>query len=251
MVTLHVAPSRDTSPDDVRRIHAIAQQIDLPISADEIREAVLASPNAHLITAWDGDRMVACQLMQLDRCMTPFPRNAHSVTYIGLAFKDRGLPGAITHRMTRTWAVRTVGLTSWLFRPSAGIVITPNPRVYDGLARFFPTIYPDPMHPHRPEHTAFAQRYLREMRNLDVELADDLSFTYPLAATADVTEHWERRFKSRFQPINDHFFAAGVLERREGRIWMTGRMIVVLCHRTAFGHLFGRRKLRDAATRRI
>lgn len=232
--------NHDLSIDEIKQVYEIAKSTGLNLSYDYIAESLRESPEGDFIIARVDNRIKACVLYRHVRDITPFYNHPIDVAYAGITFKDPEYPGNVMNDMGKWWIKKRYGVFRYLFSPCLGLAITVSPRVYDGVKKKFPLIFPTADQPVSESLHQFLLEHLTRFHGFSYSFPKSLVIQHPRFPKEDITSVYENRFKSRNEQTNQFFQDRGIIEKRGSKYFLTGKVMVVGGLRSLSGRILNK-----------
>lgn len=178
----------------------------------------------------DAQRILGVSYYSLHHLPTPFTRHATPVIHFGQAMKQEAYQGNIIWRLGTIYSLRKMGIL-FPFKKVMGVSTIVSPRVYEKFKQLFPMTFDRLGQPHGRAVHGFLNYYLQKARQLSMDVDHDFCYTYPHVGEDDITDDWERFYRAKDEAINALFFERGILVRRNGRIYKSGKHLVACGYR--------------------
>lgn len=197
-------------------------------AAERVRRFVDTADTGHfcLLRDADTDRIRAYNYFHTAIARTPFHPEPLPVHFFGSAYKDPTLRGVdVIWILGSYYGRRTMG-RRWFTRRFVGVMRTFNPRVMEQWHALFPEVYPRLRAPTPEAVHRFNVEYNRE--HFDFELIDP-AYPYSMhpytSPGHDFTSMWQAQYRSRHPDMNRFALEYGGVERRDGRVLMSDRLL--------------------------
>jgi hypothetical protein len=208
----------------IRRYYKGAQQA-------FIEHRLVTGPEFDIILQKKGDEVLAASYYHCSTGHSPFHKNIR-IFHFGIAIKKEGHKGNVIWQNGRFYARKKLG-PWWILKKGIGVSAICNPRVLENFTRLFKFNYPYSVKHEPGKVIAFLDGYFKQ-RNIPIQLDPDFCYQDDTINKTDITDEYDRFYRSKNDAINQLFFELGILSREGDTIYLTGKHIVVCGYRNPF-----------------
>ncbi len=236
-----VEASNDALSDaQIEEMEALGRRTEPSLERDHIRRHHVRGAPARFYLVYAGDRLVSMQSYATFMFSTPFADRPLPVFRGYLTYKDPDCAArGLTRRMSVRHVRRALGPT-WMLQQWAAVGHSANPRVYTQFLRSCAEVYPRIEAGAPPAVVDFVRALTGQAVSPWLVDAGEPH----LPARVDITENYAARYATHDPALDQLFFDRGMLERANGRIYLTDRSMFMVCvHRplAAAKHLLEQR----------
>lgn len=208
-----------------KEMDALVLGIDPSLPKGYMQQFVRNHQDATFYLIYENEALRGIQAYRGIWAETPFAKGKlllfeGCITYKHPELKARGLTGRTSALYTR----KRLGFF-WMFRPFVAIAPSCNPRLNVQFQRFFPEMYPLPGKPLPEGLRETIRRHSLAGVKVDEFLTDQGSPHLP--PEADVTENWEKHYRTRNEKLNEWYFRMGIFRKTGDRIILTNKSVYV------------------------
>ena len=120
-----------------------------------------------------------------------------------------------------------------MFKSGTGISTICNPKVLENFIKLFPFNYPFSKQDDPAKVISFLDEYFKQ-RNMNIVLDEDFCFHDHSIYPTDITQEYDRYYRSKNEKINERFFELGILNKHKENILLTGKHMVICGYRNPF-----------------
>ncbi len=162
----------------------------------------------------------------------PFSKRPLPVIHFAQALKKPGFSKSVLMRLSVSYLIKKMGY-SYVFKEFLGIMFTNSPRVYETFTSNFDDYYPNYKKPdeYKPEMLSCLNKFFQEHREINVHINDNACFEYKNKPDEDITDVWERFYKSKNPAINEYFVQKGIIYFENERVFKRYRNLTAIAYR--------------------
>jgi len=197
--------------------------------SSEINQLTAGNQNLDIVLLKKEKDIMGISYYQTHKAITPFSSKKLTIIYFGMALKNRLYSGNIIWKMGNWYANKNI---SYLYplKKVTGISLISSPRVMENFTKLFPQNILNFSDSKKSSVTAFATNYITESIGISAKLKSSFVLDQE-NESADITENWNRYYKSRNPKINDFFIDNNIIEFRKDQVFRTSKVLVAVGYR--------------------
>ncbi|MDG1331798.1 MAG: hypothetical protein P8P74_05680 [Crocinitomicaceae bacterium] len=176
--------------------------------------------------------IVGVSYFKVNKLKTPFSNRKIPVIHFGQVLKSPEFSGNLIWKLGHWYATKNIDLL-YPVRRVVGITITSNPKVYGHFAKLFPNNFAG----QKADRAmlSFLNEYFTGYTQLQSEVSDEFTMTYPDLNEKDISRDWNAFYKSKNDESNELFRRKEIIAIDEdGAISQTLNRLVCVGYRDAF-----------------
>lgn len=231
MINLIVKPKQALTPSEKQQLEAIIKRYYKGAQQAFIDDRLNTGADFDVVLQKRGDEILATSYYHHSKMDSPFAKNVH-VVHFGINAKKHGFKGNVIWKNGRFYARKNFG-AAWMLKKAIGISAICNPRVLENFVMLFRFNYPWLQQKNEKVVIEFLDTYFKN-RNIPIQLDKHFCFDDPTLSKTDITDEYDRFYRSKNEDINQIFFALGIMLKEDDRIYLTGKHIVICGYRNPF-----------------
>lgn len=157
---------------------------------------------------------------KLDKLKSPFCDKEISVVYFGQALKNEYYEGGVIWPTGHWYAKKNISYLYPLKR-TVGLSVISNPKVFEHFTKLFKNHFPKLGSIEAGKSFSIAN-FLRNTygkRGVSLKFDSNCCFAMLDFDPIDITNDWERYYKSKNDTINEFFIENGIIKLKDGRVY--------------------------------
>jgi hypothetical protein len=232
MIHLIEKSKKDLDEKEKEQLERIIKRYYKGAKQEFLDQRLRDGPDFHLVLQKEDDEIQAASFYHSQKkAGSPFSKHAN-IVHFGISVKKEGYKGNVIWKNGSFYARKNFG-RSWLFKSGIGISAICNPKVLENFIKLFPFNYPFSKQDDFPKVIEFLDGYFKE-RNMNIVLDQDFCFHDNNLYPTDITQEYDRYYRSKNEKINERFFELGLFEKHKENIFLTGKHMVICGYRNMF-----------------
>lgn len=228
-ITIKCYSPAEISSELLNEMEKFLQSINPSLPKDHIKKNHLSRLNAMFYVVFEGKEI--CGLTSYSTSFIKHPMTGKKVfiSVGGISYKNKNNPIKNLARIISVAHMKKYLGHFWFFKTILGVGKTVNPRLFVQFDSFFPILYPSTSKKDNSIWQHFLSEYLSLVENhpivLNENLIDKQQFLGP---EVDITDDFQTYYTSKNESVNNFFFENEIFIKREGRIYLTNKSLVLL-----------------------
>jgi hypothetical protein len=231
MIKLFAKPKQELTASEIQQLELIIKRYYKGAKQEFIDRRLRTGPDFDIVLQKKEDEILAASYYHHTKADTPFAKNTH-IVHFSISVKKQGHRGNVIWQNGRFYARKNFG-AAWMLKKAVGISAICNPKVLENFVLLFRFNYPYSVNNNEKKVIEFLNAYFMS-RKVDIHLDKNFCFMDHTIQKTDITEEYDRYYRSKNEQINELFFVLDILTRENGRIYLTGKHMVICGYRNPF-----------------
>lgn len=231
MIKLITKPKNELTSSEKQQLELIIKRYYKGAKQEFIDQRLSTGPDFDVVLQKKDDEILAASYYHHSKADSPFSKKTH-IIHFGISVKKEGHKGNVIWQNGRFYASKNHG-AAWMLKKSIGISAICNPKVLENFILLFRFNYPYSINKNEKKVIDFLNAYFLS-RKVGIHLDKNFCFHDHSISKTDITEEYDRYYRSKNEQINELFFALDILIRENDRIYLTGKHMVICGYRNPF-----------------
>ena len=201
-----------------------------------IDNRISESCKSDIVLLKNKDMVLGASYYTVDKFKTPFFNKKTPVVEFGQAFKKAGYKGNIIWRMGHWYAQRNIGYI-YPIKRTVGFSMIGSPKVFENFTKSFKNHYPNLQSNKLGKDTSIVSFLENIYKKKGLKLNSDLNHCFVKMdfKPIDITNDWERYYKSNNELINTFFIENEIIKFEGNKIYDNNLALIVCGYRNPLG----------------
>lgn len=231
MIKLIAKPKDELTSGEKQQLELIIKRYYKGAQQEFFDQRLNTGPDFDIVLQKKGDEILAASYYHHSKADSPFGKNIH-IVHFGISIKKQGHRGNVIWQNGRFYARKILG-AGWMLKKGVGISAICNPKVLENFILLFRFNYPYSINKNEQKVIEFLNTYFKS-RKVGIHLDKNFCFVDPTIQKTDITDEYDRYYKSKNEHINQLFFVLDILTKENDRIYLTGKHMVICGYRNLF-----------------
>jgi hypothetical protein len=191
-----------------------------------IGKRLLEDQGYDIVLLKEGEEVLAASFYHLTKKEGGWLERSTYILQFGQALKKEGFKGNTIWKLGCWYAKRNIGYL-YLLKQVVGVSTVISPKVFENFLKLFPRHHFKQKNVDDKSAFYFVQRFFKKYRNTNLNMGTDFCFDSPDLTSEDITNDWDKVYKSKQEWINQLFEESGIIKKQDGRVYKMPRHIVI------------------------
>jgi hypothetical protein len=216
----------ELTQDEVKQLEALILRYYSTADDSFIAKRLLEDNGYDIVLLKEKEEIVAASFYHLTKKEGSWFKRATYIIQFGQSLKKEGYKGNVIWKLGCWYAKRNIGY-AFPFKQCIGVSTVISPKVFENFVKLFSRHHFKFDNAKDMHALDFVQDYFRNNRNSNFNIGMDFCFDSSDLTPEDITEDWNKVYKSRENWINQLFEEKGIIKMVNDRVYKMPRHIVV------------------------
>jgi hypothetical protein len=191
-----------------------------------IAKRLLEDQGYDIVLLKEGEEVLAVSFYHLTKKRGGWLGRTTYVLQFGQTLKKEGLKGNTIWKLGCWYAKRNIGYL-YLLKQVVGISTVISPKVFENFLKLFPRHHFKQENLEDKSAFDFVQHFFKKYRNTNLNIGTDFCFDSHDLSLEEITNDWDKVYKSKQEWINQLFEEKGIIKKQDGRVYKMPRHVVI------------------------